>query len=81
MLTYLIQCYTFQGQPRVSINLYSSATAINSVTKIGHQVEDELGAFSCAVTDLRNSIRIVKDLNVNIKSNILISDSQTCLSL
>ena len=80
-LTYLIQRYTFQGEPRVSIYLYSSATAMNSLTKLGHQVDAELGAFQCAVTDVRKSLRILKDLNIKLESNILISDSQTCLSL
>ena len=54
---------------------------MNSLTKLGHQVDAELGAISCTVTDVRKSLRILKDLNVNIESNILISDSQTCLSL
>ena len=67
LLSYLIQRYTFQGQPRVSIYLYSSSTSMNSLTKLGHQVDAELGAFSCAVTDVRKSIRILKDLNVNIE--------------
>ena len=45
-LTYLIQRYTFQGQPRVSIYLYSSATAMNSLTKLGHQVDRNSELFN-----------------------------------
>ena len=55
---------------------------MNSLTKLGHQVDAELGAFSCAVTDVKKSIRILKDLNIKLEGGpILISDSQTCLSL
>ena len=35
------------------IYLYSSATSMNSLTMLGHQVDAELGAFSCAVTDVK----------------------------
>ena len=81
-LTYLIQCYEFQGQPWVSIFLYSSATAMSSWIKLGHQVDAELGAFSCAVTDVEKSVRALKDLNFKLEGGpILISDSQTCISL
>ena len=78
-LTHLIQRYTFHGEPRVSIYLYSSATAMNSLTKLGNQVDAELGAFQCGVTNLRKSLWILKDMNVKLEANILISDSQTCL--
>ena len=45
-------------------------------------MDDELGTFSCAVTDVKKSIRILKDLNIKLEGGpILISDSQTCLSL
>ena len=44
-LIYLIQRYTFMGTPRVSIYLYSSATSMNSLTKLGHQVDAELAVF------------------------------------
>ena len=66
----------------MSIFLYSSATVMNSLIKLGHQVDAELGAFSCAVTDVKKSIRALKDLNVKLEGGpILILDSRTCLSL
>ena len=56
--------------------------SMNSLTKLGQQVDADLGAFSCAVTDVKKSIRILKDLNIKLEGGpILISDSQTCLSL
>ena len=55
---------------------------MSSLTKLGHQVDAELGAFSCAVTDVKKSIRTLKDMNVKLEGGpTLISDSQTCLSL
>ena len=74
--------YEFRGQARVSIYLYSSNTSINSLTKLGHQVDAELGPFSCAVPDVKKSIRTLKDMNVKLEGvSTLISDSNTCLSL
>ena len=35
-LCYLIQRYTFMGSPRVLIYLFSSATSMNSLTKLSH---------------------------------------------
>ena len=54
-LTYMIQRYEFQGRPRVSIYLCSSNTSMNSLTKLGHQVDAELKAFSCDVTDVKKA--------------------------
>ena len=81
-VSYLIQRYEFRGQARVSICLFSSNTSMNSLTKLGHQVDAELGAFSCAVIDVKKSIRTLKDMNVKLEGGpTVISDSQTCLSL
>ena len=78
----LIQHYEFQGQPRVSIYLYSSYTYMNSLTKLGHQVDAELGAFSCAVTDVTKSPMALKNRNVKLEGGpTLISDSRSCISL
>ena len=81
-LSYLIQRYKFRGESRVNIFLYSSATAMNSLTKLGHQIDAELNAFSIAVKDVKKSVKTLQDLNIQLEGGpILISDSQTCLSL
>ena len=81
-LTHLIQRYHFRGEARVSIFLYSSATRMNSLLKLTHQVDAELASMQLAVKDVRKSVKMLQDFNIKLKGGpILISYSQTCLSL
>ena len=81
-LSYLIQRYKFLGQSRVSIFLYSSATAMNSLTRLSHQVDAELNSFQIAVKDVKKCVKTLQDFNIRLEGGpILISDSQSCLSL
>ena len=80
---YLIQRYQFKGQARTSIFLYGSATRMNSLTKLTHQVNAELSAAHLAVKETNKCLTNLKDLNIKPGEGgpRLISDSQTCLSL
>ena len=81
-LIYLIQRYTLMGTPRMSIYLYSFATSINSLTKLGHQVDVELSVFQIGTKETVKALKTLKELNVKLEQGlILISDSQTCMSI
>ena len=67
--------------PRVSIYLFSSATLMNSLTKLGHQVDAELAGFQIGTKETVKALKTLRELNVPQISPILISDSQTCFSL
>ena len=69
------------GNPRVSTFLYSSSTAMNSLTRLGHQIDSELGAIALGTKETQKAINSLKDMNVKIHRTVLISDSQTCLCL
>ena len=70
------------GTPRVSIYLFSSATLMNSLTKLLHQVDAELGAFQIGTKVTVKTLKTLKELNVKLAQGpILVSDLQTCLSL
>ena len=69
------------GTPRASIFLYSSSTAMNSLTKLSHQIVSELGAIVLGTKQTQKAIQSLKEMNVKIDRTILVSDSQTCLSL
>ena len=80
-LVYLVQRYSLMGTPRVSIYLYSSSTSMNSLTKLSHQIDSELGAIALGTKETQKAIQSLKEMNVKIDRTILVSDSQTCLSL
>ena len=80
-IVYLVQRYLFLGMPRVSIYLYSSSTAMNSVSRLCHQVDAELNALALGQKETKKTIDSLKKMNVKIDRTILVSDSQTCLSL
>ena len=70
------------GTPRVSVYLFSSATAMNSLTKLGHQVDAEISGFQIGTKETVKALRTLKELIVRLEHGpILISDCQTVLSL
>lgn len=69
------------GNPRVSTFLYSSSTAMNSLSRLGHQIESELSAITLGTKETQKAINSLKDIYIKIHSTVLISDSQTCLCL
>ena len=69
------------GAPRVSIFLYSSLTMRNSLTKLTHQVDSELSALALGTKETQKAIQSSKEMDVKLDRTILVSDSQTCLSL
>ena len=70
------------GTPRVSIYLFSSATLMNSLTKLGHQVDADINGFQIGTKETVKALKTLKELNVKLEQGpILISDSQKCLSL
>ena len=69
------------GTPSVSIYLYSSSMAMNSLTKLLHQIDSELGAIALGTKETQKAIQSLKEMNVKIDRTILVSDSQTCWSL
>ena len=81
-LCYLIQRYSFMGTPRVSVYFFSLSTAMNSLTKLGHQVDAEISGFQIGTKETVKALKTLKELNVRLEHGpILISDSQTVLSL
>ena len=80
-LIYLIQRYFFMNAPRVSITLYSSATSMYSLTKLTHQVDSELSALALGTKETQKAIKSLEEMNVRIDRTILVTHSQTCLSL
>ena len=50
-IVYNLQRYQFRGQARTSIILYVSATGMNSLTKLTHQVDAELAAIHLTVKE------------------------------
>ena len=79
-LIYRIQRYLFLAIPRVYIFLYSSATLMNSLTKLCHQ-DSELNALALDTKETQKAIKSLKEIDVKVDRTILVSDSQTCLSL
>ena len=69
------------GTPRVSIYLYSANSNMNSMSKICHQVDAELNALALGQKETKKALESLKEMNVKIDRAILVSDSQTCLSL
>ena len=59
-LIYLIQRYFFMGAPRVPIFLYSSATLMNSLTKLTHQLDSELSALALGTKETQKAIKSLK---------------------
>ena len=80
-LVYLLQRYLYMGNPRVSTFLYSSSTAMNSLRRLGHQIDSELSVIALGTKETQKAINSLKDMNVKIHRRVLISDSQTCLCL
>ena len=82
-IVYLIQRYKWRGSNRTSIFLYGSATGMNSLTKLTHQVDAELAEIHLAVKETNKCLTSLADLNIKPGEGgpRLISDSQTCLSL
>ena len=74
-LVYLVQRYFFMGAPRASIYL------MNSLTKLSHQVDSELSAIALGTKETQKAVQSLKEMDVKIDKTILVSDSQTCLSL
>ena len=65
-LIYLIQRYSFMGTPRVSIYLFSSATWMNSLTKLCHQVDAELDANNRDESENRKNNSSVRQSNLSV---------------
>ena len=80
-MVFLVQRYLFMGNPRVFIYLYSSSTSMNSLSKLGHQVDAELAALALGQKETKKALDCLKEMNVKVERTILVSDSQTCLSL
>ena len=80
-LIYLVQRFLYMGTPRVLIYLYSSSTAMKSLTKLSHQIDSELGAIALGTKETQKAIQSLKEMNVKIDRTILVRDSQTYLSL
>ena len=80
-LMYLVLRYMYMGNHRVSIFLYSSSTVMNSFTWFSHQIDSELSAIALGTNKTQKAIQSLKDMNVKIDRTVLVSDSQTCLSL
>jgi hypothetical protein len=78
---YLVQRYQYMGKPRVSNFLYSLSTAMNSLTRLGHQIDSELSAIALGTKETQKAINSLKNINVKIHRTVLISDSQTCMCL
>ena len=53
------------GTPRVSIYLYSSAISMNTLTKLGNQVDAELAAFQIVTKDMIKCLKTLKELNMS----------------
>ena len=79
---YLIRRYKFKGENRIHIFLYGSATDMNSLTKLTHEVNAELAAIQLAVKETNKCLTTLKDFKIKPGKvgPRLISDSQTCLS-
>ena len=77
---YLIQHYIFQGEKRVNIYLFSSATSLNPLTNISHQTDPELGGLALAVKETTKALSTLGDFNLTVNPR-LTSNSQTYLSL
>ena len=82
-IVYLLQRYIFNNAPRVSIYLYSCASAMNPMRKLIHQVDAELAGFNLAAQETVKVINTLRDEGIAFKEgNVrMISDSQTGLSL
>lgn len=61
-LVYLVQRYLYMGNPRVSTFLYSSSTAMNSLTRLGHQIDSELSAIALGTKETQKAINSLKDI-------------------
>ena len=69
-LVYLVQPYLFMGNPRVSTFLYSSSTAMNSVTPLSHQIDSELRAIAQGTKETQKAIHSLKDMTVKIHRTV-----------
>ena len=56
-LLYLVQRYLYMGTPRVSIFLYSSSTTMNSLPKLLHKIDSELGAIALGTKETQKAIQ------------------------
>jgi hypothetical protein len=74
-IIYVVQRYLFRGTPRVSIYQYSSSTAMNSLSKLCHQVDAEMNALALGHKEAKKAIDSLKEMNVKIDRSILVSDS------
>ena len=54
---------------------------MNSLSRLSHQVDAELCALALGQKETKKAINSLKEMNVKIDRTILVSDSQTCLSL
>ena len=63
-ICYLSQRYKFKGENRIHIFLYVSATGMNSLTKVMHQVNAELAAIQLAVKETNKCLTTLKDFNI-----------------
>ena len=54
---------------------------MNSLSRLCHQVDAELCALALGQKETKKAIDSLKEMNVKIDRTILVSDSQTCLSL
>ena len=79
-ILYPIQRYILQGEKRVHIYLFSSATGLNPVSRLTHQIDSKLGSLSLAVKETTKAFSILGNFNIQIQPK-LTSDSQTSLSL
>ena len=80
-IVYLVQRYLFRGTSRVSIYLYSANSNMNSMSRISHQIDAELNGLALGQKETKKALEALKEMNVKIDRTILVSDSQTCLSL
>ena len=71
-IVYLVQRYLFLGTPRVSIYLYSSSTAMNSVSRLCHQVDAELNALALGQKETKKAIDSLQFSICNIYSSSII---------
>ena len=55
------------GSPRVSVYLFSSSTAMNSLTKLGHQVDAEISGFQVGTKETVKAFKILQELNVKLE--------------
>ena len=54
---------------------------MSSLSRLCHQVDAELNALALGQKETKKAIDSLKEMNVKIDRTILVSDSQTCLSL